>query len=61
MGKPEEKRQLGRRIHRREHNIKMNFKAIGEVGVYWVYIAQDGVYSRAVVDTVMNIWVVPNA
>jgi len=57
----EEKSQLERRIHRRDDNIKMDFKVIGEYGVYWVYMAQDGVYSRAVVDTVMNMWVVPNA
>ena len=58
MGKPDEKSQL---IHRREGNIKMDFKVIREDGVYWVYMAQDGVYSRAVVDSVMNICVVPNA
>jgi hypothetical protein len=61
MGKPAERRQLERRIHRREDNIQVDFKAIGADGVYWVYMAQDGVYSRAVADTVMNIWVIPNA
>ena len=48
VGKTEEKRLLERRIHRREDNIKMDFKAVGEDCVYWVYMAQDGVYSRAV-------------
>jgi len=39
----------------------MDFKVIEEDGVYWVYMAQDGVHSRAVVDTVMDIWVIPIA
>ena len=61
VGKPEEKRQLERRIHRREDNIKVDFRAIGEECMYWVYMAQECVYSRVVVDTLINIWFIPNA
>jgi hypothetical protein len=52
VGKPEGKRPLGRPRHRWEDNIKM---ALG--GMEWFDLAQNRDRWRALVNTVMNLWV----
>jgi hypothetical protein len=53
VGKPE-----GRRPRRsREDNIKMELIEIGFGGMYWINLAQDRDQWRALVDTVINLWV----
>ena len=49
MGKPEEKRPLGKPRRRREDNIKMDLK-MGCGGTYWIDLNQD----RALVNAVMK-------
>jgi hypothetical protein len=39
------------------NGFKMNLKEIGFVGVDWIRLAQDRVQWRALVNTVMNLWV----
>jgi hypothetical protein len=41
VGNPEEKRQLGRSIHRWENNIKIDHREIGWGGIGWIHLAQD--------------------
>jgi hypothetical protein len=41
VGKPEERRQLGRTRRRREDNIRMDLKEIGWEVMYWINLAQD--------------------
>jgi hypothetical protein len=57
VGKPEGRRPLGR--HRRiwEDNIKMDLREVGCGGVDWIDLAQDRDRWRALVYTVMNLWV----
>jgi hypothetical protein len=43
MGKPKEKRQLGRPKHRWEDNIKMDLQEVGCGGMDWIDVAQDRV------------------
>jgi hypothetical protein len=57
VGRPEGKRPLGRRRRRWEDNIKMNLREIGLGDVDWIRWAQDRERWRAVVNTVMNLWV----
>jgi hypothetical protein len=57
VGKPEEKRPLGRPRHRWVNNIKMDLKEIGWVGMDWVDMAQDWDQRRALVNTVINLQV----
>jgi hypothetical protein len=57
VGKPEEKRQLGRPRRRWVDNIKMNLGEIGWEGMNWIDLAQDRDHWRALVNTVMNLWV----
>jgi hypothetical protein len=42
VGKPEEKRPLGRPRRRWVDNIKMGLREIGWGGMDWIYLAQDG-------------------
>jgi hypothetical protein len=49
VGRPEDKRPLGRLRHRWEDNIKMDLGEIGIDGVNWI--------RWAFVNTVMNLWV----
>jgi hypothetical protein len=53
VGKPEEKRPLGRPRHRWENNIEMDLK---EIGCYddWILLAQDRYQWRLLVNTVIN-------
>jgi hypothetical protein len=55
VGRPEDKRPLGRPRHRWEDNIKMELREIGIHGVNWIQLAQDRVQWRAFVNTVMNL------
>jgi len=53
VGKPEEKRPLGRLRRRWEDNIKMHLQEVGGGGD-WMEVAQDRDGRRALVNTVMN-------
>jgi hypothetical protein len=57
VGKPEGRRLLGRPRRRWEDNIKMDLWEIGFGDVYWINWAQDRDRWRALVNTVMNLWV----
>jgi hypothetical protein len=54
VGNPEGKRPLGRSRRRWVDNIKTNLREIGWDGIDWIDLAQD---RRALVKTVMNLWV----
>jgi hypothetical protein len=56
VGRPEGKRPLGRRRHRREDNIRMDLRKKGIDGLNWIQLAQDRVQWQACVNTVMNLW-----
>jgi hypothetical protein len=61
MEKPEGRRPLGRPRHRWEDNIKMDLKDIRWEGLDWIRLSEDRASSeRAVLNTVVNIWVVYN-
>jgi hypothetical protein len=55
--KPEGRRPLGRPRSRWEDNIKMDLREIGCGGAHWVDLAQERDRWRALVYTVMNLWV----
>jgi hypothetical protein len=55
VGKPEEKRPVGRSRRRWVNNIKMNLREIGWDGMDWIDLAQDRDQWRDVVNTVMNL------
>jgi transposase len=57
VGRPEEKRPLGRPRRRWEDNIKMGLREKGIDGANWIQLAQDRVQWRAFVNTVMNLQV----
>jgi hypothetical protein len=57
VGKPEGKRPLGRSRHRSVDNIKIDLREIGQDGMNWIDLAQDMDQWRALVNTVMNLWV----
>jgi hypothetical protein len=57
VGKPEGKRPLGRRRHRWVENIKIDLREIVWDGMDWIDLAHDREEWRALVNTVMNIWV----
>jgi hypothetical protein len=54
VGKPEERRPLGRPRRRWKDNIKMDLREVGW-GVDWIDLVQDGDRWRAVVNTAMNL------
>jgi hypothetical protein len=54
VGKPEEKRPLGRRRRRWEDNIKMDLQEVGVGRGDWIESAQDRDRWRALVSTVKN-------
>jgi hypothetical protein len=56
-GKPEGRRPLGRPRRRWEDNIKMDLRKVGWEGADWIDLAQDRDRWRALVYTVMNLWV----
>jgi hypothetical protein len=55
VGRPESKRPLGRPRRRWENNIKLDFREIGIDEVNWIRLAQDRVWWRAFVNTVMSL------
>jgi hypothetical protein len=57
VGRPEDKRPLGRPRRRWEINIKMDLREIGIDGANWIRLAQDRTQWRPFVNTVMNLWV----
>ena len=57
VGKPEGKRPLGRPRRRLEDNIKMDLQEVGGRCEDWMELAQDRDRWRALVSTVMNLWV----
>jgi hypothetical protein len=57
VGRSEGRRPLGRPRRRREDNIKMDLREIGFGDVDWIDLAQDRNRWRALVNTVMNLWV----
>jgi hypothetical protein len=54
VGRPEERRPLGRLRRRWEDNIKMDFQEVGW-GMDWIELAQDRDRWQAVVNAVMNL------
>jgi hypothetical protein len=55
MGKPEEKRQLGRSRCRWEDNIEMNLQEFGGGGGDWMELDQDSNRWQALVSTVKQL------
>jgi hypothetical protein len=59
VGKPEGKRPLGRPRRRWEDGIRMDLGEIGWQSVEWMQLAQDRDRWQAVVNTAMNLRVLP--
>jgi hypothetical protein len=57
VGKPEGKRPLGRPRRRWIDNIEMNLLETGLSVVDWIGLARDRYKWRALVNSVMNLWV----
>jgi hypothetical protein len=57
VGNPKGKRPLGRPRHRWVKNINMDLRKTGQDGMDWFDLAQDRDQLRALVNTVMNLWV----
>ena len=57
VGKLKGKRSLGRPRRRWEDNIKMDLQEVGGGCGDWMELAQDRYRWRALVSTVMNLWV----
>jgi hypothetical protein len=57
VGKPEEKRPLGRPRHRWEDNIKMDLREVGVGFGDWIELAQERDRWRALVSMVKNLFV----
>jgi hypothetical protein len=55
------KRPLGRPRHRWVDNIRMDLGEVGWGDVYWIGLAQDRNRWRALVNSVLNLWVPRNA
>jgi hypothetical protein len=55
VGKPEEKRSLGRSRHVWEANIKLDLREIEWKGVDWMHLAQDRDLWWTLVNTVTNL------
>jgi hypothetical protein len=55
VGKPEEKRPLGRPRCRWVDNIKMDLRDIKWGGMEWIDLAQNRVQWRALVNTIMSL------
>jgi hypothetical protein len=57
VGKPEGRRPLGRPRHRWVDNIRMDLEEVGWGDVDWIGLAQDRNRWRALVNSVLNLWV----
>jgi hypothetical protein len=57
VGKAEGKTPLGSPRGRWEDSIKTHFREIGQRGMDWINLAQDRDQWRALVNTVMKLWV----
>jgi hypothetical protein len=57
VGKPEGKRALGTPRRRWADNSKMDLREVEWGGMDWIDLAQDRDQWRALVNTVMNVWV----
>jgi hypothetical protein len=57
VGKPEEKRPLGRPRHRWVDKIKIDLRGRGWDGIDWIDVVQDRDQWRTLVNTVMNLLV----
>jgi hypothetical protein len=57
VGKPEGKRPLGRSRRRWVYNIRMDLGDVGWGDVDWIDLAQDRIRWRALVNSVLNLWV----
>jgi hypothetical protein len=57
VGKPEGKRPLGRRRRRWVDNIRRGLGEVGWGDVDWIGLAQDRNRWRALVNSVLNLWV----
>jgi hypothetical protein len=55
VGKPEEKRPLGRPRRKWVDNIRMDLGEVGRGDVDWINLAQDKNKWRAFVDSVLNL------
>jgi hypothetical protein len=55
VGKPEEKRPLGRPRRRWVNNIRMDLGEVGWRNVYWIGLAKDRNRWRGVVNSVLNL------
>jgi hypothetical protein len=55
VGKPKQRRPLGRPGYRWEDNIRMDIREVGCGRVYWMELAQDRDRWRALVSAVMNL------
>jgi hypothetical protein len=55
--KPEGKRPLGRPRCRWINSIKMDLLELGVSVVDWIHLAQDRYRWRALVNSIMNLWV----
>jgi hypothetical protein len=55
LGKPEEKRPLGRPGRRWEDNIKMDIQEVRFRGIDWIELAQDIERWRDLVNAVINL------
>jgi len=55
VGKPEEKKPLGRPRRRWEDIIKMDLKAVGFGGMNWIELAEGRDRLRALVNAVMTL------
>jgi hypothetical protein len=55
--KPKENRPLGRPRFKWEDGIRMDLRDIGWGDVEWIHLAQDRDQWQALVNAVMNLWV----
>jgi hypothetical protein len=55
VGKPEEKRPVGRPRLRWQDNIKMGLQEVGCGSIDWIGLAQDRDRRRTIVNAVMNL------
>jgi hypothetical protein len=57
VGQPERNRPLRRPRHRWEESIKMDLTEIEWGGMDWIVLVQERGHLRALVNTIINLWV----